>query len=62
MTSDVADALGWDTQRARRWLQKTDAGTKRGGRVITTPDRLAAHFPEAFHEVALDFDDELDDS
>lgn len=60
-TSDVAGVLGWDTQRARRWLQRTEAGTKRGGRVITTRDRLASHFPEAFHEVALDFEDDLDD-
>ncbi len=34
------------TQRARRWLQKVGACRKIGGRWVTTPDLLLAHFPE----------------
>jgi hypothetical protein len=47
-STDIAKHLGWTTQRARRWLVSTGAGVRRGGRVCTTPAKLAAHFPEAF--------------
>jgi hypothetical protein len=53
---EVADVMGWDTQKARRWLKRTEAGsqpTGHRGRVVTTPARLAAHFPEVFQEVVL---------
>ena len=50
-TRQVADALGWPSQRARRWLVKTGAGVKRGGRIITTPSRLAENFPEVWREM-----------
>lgn len=50
-SDDIARHLGWTTQRARRWLISTGAGAKRGGRVCTTPAKLAAHFPEVFDAV-----------
>lgn len=53
-TSDVAEALSWDTQRARRWLKRSGAGIKRGGRIVTTPVLLASHFPELYQQIALD--------
>lgn len=56
-TADVAEKLGWDTQRTRRWLVRTGAGTKVGGRVITTPSRLASHFPELLNEIVFDLGD-----
>lgn len=45
----LADALGegWDRRRAQRWLVRTGAGCRRGGRWITTPALLQKHFPEA---------------
>jgi hypothetical protein len=36
----------WSTLRAKRWLRRTGAGVKRGGRVITSLTRLRNHFPE----------------
>ena len=56
-TADVAEKLGWDTQRTRRWLMRTGAGSKVGGRVITTPSMLASHFPELLHEIVFDIGD-----
>jgi hypothetical protein len=55
-TAQIAKRLGpdWDSQRARRWLTRTGAGTKVGGRVITTPRRLAQHFPELWDELVLE--------
>jgi hypothetical protein len=44
--ADVAKILGWETRRARRWLQSTGAGVRRGGRWVTTRGRLLDHFPE----------------
>jgi hypothetical protein len=49
--ADIARYLGWTTERARRWLISTGAGSKRGGRYCTTPGKLAAHFPEVFDAV-----------
>lgn len=57
-SADVAKALGWDTRRARRWLRRTGAGEKRGGRIVTTAAKLVAHFPEAYHEISTS---EVDD-
>lgn len=51
-TDQVGRALGWSTRRARRWLLNTGAGEKRAGRVITTPGKLVAHFPEAWGEIS----------
>lgn len=53
----IAKILGWQTQRARRWLIKTGAGEKRAGRVVTTAQKLIAHFPEAFQEVMADVEE-----
>jgi hypothetical protein len=44
--ADVARALGWPTRRARRWLQSTRAGVKRGGRWVTSRGLLLTYFPE----------------
>lgn len=54
---DVARKLGWDAQRARRWLQRSGAGVKRNGRIITTPTLLANHFPELLNEIQFDIGD-----
>ena len=56
-TGDVARVLHWDTQRARRWLQRSGAGVKRNGRIVTTPGLLANHFPELFNELMFDIGD-----
>lgn len=52
LTSDqVGKAIGWPTQRARRWLLRTGAGEKRGTRVQTTIMKLLAMWPEAYSSV-----------
>ncbi len=50
--ADVAKVLGWETRRARRWLCKSGAGRKVGGRHVATPASLLKHFPEAFEAMA----------
>lgn len=63
-TRDIADLLGWSTQRARRWLLRTGAASKRtglhgrrGGRYVTTWARLRASFPEVVRALEReDFD------
>jgi hypothetical protein len=50
--AEIAKLLGWETQRARRWLLRSGAGVKRSGRVICTPTSLAAHFPEILEAIA----------
>ena len=59
-TATLAKALGpeYDTQRARRLLQRTGAGVKVGGRVVTTPRLVADHMPELWNELMLRIDDE----
>ncbi len=47
----LARALGWQTQRARRWMKATGAGQKRAGRYVTTLANICAHFPEAMSAV-----------
>jgi hypothetical protein len=42
------DGTPWPTWKARRWLRKTGAAELRGGRWVTTLERLIARFPEAF--------------
>lgn len=53
---EIARALGWTTQRARRWLKRSGAGRKSGAYSrapwITTPERLRECFPEAWSAVA----------
>ncbi len=53
---EVARALKWTTQRARRWLKRSGAGRKAGtwsrAPWITTPERLREAFPEAWAAVA----------
>lgn len=55
---DIAALLGWQTQRARRWLRVTGAGVKRGGRFVTTLPMLLAHFPEVAAAVMEAGDDD----
>jgi hypothetical protein len=50
--ADVAKVLGWETRRAKRWLRKSGAGRKVGGRYVATPASLLRHFPEAFEAMA----------
>lgn len=52
---DVAKLLGpgWNTRKAKRWLQATGAGVRRGSRWITTPQKLVGHWPEAFERIAV---------
>lgn len=40
-------------QKARRWLKRTKAATKRGNRYITTRHMLRAAFPEVWEELAM---------
>lgn len=60
---DVANLMGegWSTERARDWLLKVGALEKRGGRWITTPERLSAVFPEVYQRI-VDEITERDDS
>jgi hypothetical protein len=55
----------WTTTRARRWLQSTKAGVKRGSRWLTTRERLREHFPELWDAIVVrarvDEDDDEDD-
>lgn len=51
-TKDVAELMGWNTDKARYWLKREGAVTKRGGRYYTTESRLRATFPEAFEALA----------
>ena len=47
-TKDVADLMGWNTDKARYWLLRDGAAEKHGGRWYTTKSRLLAAFPEHF--------------
>jgi hypothetical protein len=38
--SEVAELMGWTTQRARRTMKKWGRSRKLGGRWVTTPDEL----------------------
>ncbi len=58
-TADVAKIMaeaepggGWNTRKARYWLNREGAVAKRGGRWYTTQSRLRACFPEAFEGLA----------
>jgi len=53
-TQDLAERLEWSTQRTRRWLQRSGAGVKRNGRVVTTPQLLARNFPELWDEIVIE--------
>jgi hypothetical protein len=52
--AQVGDLLGWPAWKAKRWLQCSGAAVKRGRYWYTTDRLLKLHFPEAFHEAALD--------
>lgn len=43
----------WTTRRARDWLKATKAGIRRGGRWITTRERLREHFPELWDLIVV---------
>ena len=49
--ADIAKLLDWPTWKAKRWMQRTGCGTKRGKLWITTPTMLREHFPEAAREL-----------
>jgi hypothetical protein len=49
---DVARLLGWTTRATRKWLTKAGVLMRRGGRPVTTPERLHAEFPEVFQRLA----------
>lgn len=49
---DVAQLFGWTTEATRKWLTKAGLLVRRGGRPVTTPERLHAEFPEAFQRLA----------
>jgi DNA integrity scanning protein DisA with diadenylate cyclase activity len=51
--AEVAKLVGWSTRRARRRLLATGAVEKRGGRFVTTLDRLRCHFPEVWQAVRM---------
>ena len=46
--NDVAKAIGWSTQRTRRWLKSLGAVEKRGNKWVTTKTRLKLALPEAY--------------
>jgi len=58
-TAQVAKMLNtdedpWDAQKVKRWFKSTGAGEKRGGRWVTTPAKLAAHWPEVYQRVLVE--------
>lgn len=59
-TNQLAKLLGdeYDTQRARRLIQRTGAAVKYGGRIVTTPRLVADNMPELWNELMLHFGDE----
>jgi hypothetical protein len=48
---EVADILGWTMQKARRWMRNAKILEVRGGRLVTTPDKLRDAFPEVWSEM-----------
>jgi len=57
-TDELADLLNeqaghnaWDARRVKRWLRRSGAGLKRGGRWVTTRDLLREHMPELWAEL-----------
>jgi len=51
--TEIADMLGWRTERARNWLKRSNAVVKRNGRWVTTRRLLLATFPEILDELTL---------
>jgi len=52
--ADVAQLLGWRTERARRWIRRHDIGFQVGSRWFTTPTKLRDAFPEVYTEIATE--------
>jgi hypothetical protein len=50
----VARILGWNKQKALRWMKRCEVAVKRGGRWVTTPDLLRTEFPEVWNELLLE--------
>lgn len=43
-----------DCQKTRRWMKKEGVLIWRGGRQVTTPDRLIESFPEVLDRIMLE--------
>jgi hypothetical protein len=54
---DVAKVLGWGYLRTWRWVRRTGIFVRRGGRLVTTRERLVAEFPEVMHRITEDWAD-----
>ncbi len=57
---EVAKIIGWDkedpkngTRRARDWLISSGAAIKRGGKWVTTKEKLRQAFPEVYEEIQI---------
>jgi hypothetical protein len=59
----IAKALGrgWTVRRTRDWLHRAGAIEKRHGTLVTTAERLASEFPEAYRRL-LESGDGNDDN
>jgi hypothetical protein len=50
-TKEIAEVLGWNTHRVRRWLMRERAATKHGRHYYTSKAQLRRVFREAADEV-----------
>lgn len=51
--AQIADAMGWRTERTRRWLLREGAVFKKGRYWYTTRQLLMASFPEVYEDLVL---------
>ncbi len=56
-TKHIMAVLGWPRWRVIHWLKTTKAGEKHGRRWFTTPEILAARFPQAGQAVKFACDE-----
>jgi hypothetical protein len=49
----VAELLGWTTQKARRWLTREGALTRKGRHWYTTRNQLRRCFADVYQELFL---------
>jgi hypothetical protein len=50
-SAHVASLLGWNVQRALRWMKRHGIAIKDGSRYVTTRSRLRESFPEVYTEI-----------